>query len=151
MDEPIYIHYGHSKFYPAMPTDLRNNFMNKPESALWASREDCDSNWRIWCENENFKDEDYFKRYFRFKLRNPDRVYELRNMADYIKLPKKPNLFNFPKYLIDFYEVKRQGWDAIELFLYGSEDKFDFDLHMNIYGWDCNSIVILNSAAVMPL
>lgn len=54
---------------------------------------------------------------------------------------------------IDFEECLRRGYDAIELCWYGEEyeeQKAD-DMYFGLYGWDCNSIVVLNSSAVIPI
>lgn len=55
--------------------------------------------------------------------------------------------------VIDFEECVRQGYDAIELCWYGSEykDKKADDMYFGLYGWDCDSIVILNPSVVVPI
>ena len=59
---------------------------------------------------------------------------------------------SFSCYLIDFEKCVRLGIDAIELCWYGDEyaDIASGDLHFELYGWDCDSIVVLNPNAVIP-
>lgn len=54
-------------------------------------------------------------------------------------------------YLIDFEKCVRLGIDAIELCWYGDEfaDIASGNLHFELYGWDCDSIVVLNPDAVI--
>ena len=53
----------------------------------------------------------------------------------------------------DFEKCIDQGIDAVELCIYGDEYDCDdyFELHNSLYGWDCDSIVILNPNAVIPV
>lgn len=46
-------------------------------------------------------------------------------------------------YQIDFEQMLRNGVDAIELTNIN-------DLYFDLYGWDCNSIVILNQNIIIP-
>lgn len=54
-------------------------------------------------------------------------------------------------YLIDFEKCLRIGIDAIELCWYGEEFEkvASGDLYFELYGWDCDSIVVLNPDAVI--
>lgn len=53
---------------------------------------------------------------------------------------------------IDFEKCLRIGIDAIELCWYGEEFEkvASDDLYFELYGWDCDSIVVLNPDAVIP-
>ena len=55
--------------------------------------------------------------------------------------------------VIDFEECVRQGYDAIELCWYGDEykDKKADNMYFGLYGWDCDSIIILNPSVVVPI
>lgn len=54
---------------------------------------------------------------------------------------------------IDFVECLRRGIDAVELCWYGEEyqDQRADDLYLALYGWDCDSIVVLNPDAVIQI
>lgn len=53
---------------------------------------------------------------------------------------------------ISFEKCLRAGIDAIELCWYGDEYQSvaNGDLYFELYGWDCDSIVVLNPNAVVP-
>lgn len=55
-------------------------------------------------------------------------------------------------YCIDFEKCLRLGIDAIELCWYGDEykDLVNGDLYFELYGWDCDSMVVLNPEAIVP-
>lgn len=52
-----------------------------------------------------------------------------------------------------FVECLRRGIDAVELCWYGEEyqDQRADDLYLALYGWDCDSIVVLNPNAVIQI
>ena len=73
MDQPIYIHYGSSKYDPNHFVTPRNSdgrcIYNKPLGGLWASRTDSDYGWKNWCEDNEFHT-DNLSSAFKFKLRD---------------------------------------------------------------------------------
>lgn len=68
----------------------------------------------------------------------------------YVMVQKLPIFWNK---VIDFEECVRQGYDAIELCWYGDEykDKKADNMYFGLYGWDCDSIIILNPSVVVPI
>lgn len=140
MEKQIYVHYGSNKFDATKVHPKNKEFpWVKPNNALWASRIDDDDGWKNWCEWNDFHPES-LKQSFRFTLKDDARIIFLRYPNDLCRLPKRkdyPEMILGSTYTIDFDACVAQGIDAIEL--------LDVDaLYDPLYGWDCNSICILN-------
>ena len=139
MDErPIYIHYGDDTFREMDP--IKNLiFRDKPFGGLWASRKDCRFGWKDWCEDEEFR-LDTFDRSFEFKLKDGAKVLLLKEVDQLDDLPKIDNEYDksnqWTTCNLDFVKLNKD-WDAIEL-----TDSWKF--HWALYGWDCDSILIMN-------
>ena len=151
MEKPVYIHYGAKVFDPGKGFPIRNREnWTKPAGGLWASRETSAFGWKDWCERENFRRCDTSNAFW-FVLRDGAKVGVISCTDDLKRLPnKKCELWSV---IPDFEECLRWGYDAIELCWYGEEYQtlaVD-DIHFTLYGWDCDSIVILNPESVIPV
>ena len=154
MKTPVYIHYGSTVYDPKRGFPIRNEeYWVKPKGGLWASRKDASWGWKDWCEAEAFRDcveTDAFE----FVLCDGANVAIINTFKSLHALPEMPKgRFSSMSYIIDFEECFRQGYDAVELCWYGEEyhrNRKD-DLYFNLYGWDCDSIVILNPDIVVPI
>lgn len=166
MNKPIYIHYGSTKFDPNKGFPIKNSsdLCIKPQGGLWASRTTAECGWKQWCEAECFRDcieENSFK----FIIKDGFRVETLSNLDQLTKLPpneiaynkiykRPPPIYNNPhepipdQYFIDFEKCLNEGISAIELCFYGLEYTTQGNLHYALYGWDCDSIVILDPNCV---
>ena len=52
----------------------------------------------------------------------------------------------------DFEQMVTDGWDAIELHLSDTDISWGNDsLHFRLYGWDCDSILIMNPKIISPV
>lgn len=135
-----YIHYGHKEFDInkfVIPTNRPYN--NKPAGGLWASRTDAKYGWKHWCEKECFCDcrEDNS---FMFKLSDKANILYINCVEDVHKLPdQKTDLELTCIKTVDFEQLMLNGIDAIEFNISN-----DWNLYMALYGWDCDSILILN-------
>lgn len=161
MKFPIYIHYGATALDFMKGFPIRNiPFHVKPQGGLWASREDSSFGWKQWCEREDFRECDP-KNSFRFTLKDDAHVAIVSNYEDLKALPESVlsfgRLLTSPptgmNYCIDFEKCLSLGIDAIELCWYGREfdEKAKDDLYFLLYGWDCDSIVILNQSCILPI
>ena len=142
------------------------NYQDKPEGGLWASRIGDHQGWEPWCRRNRFNVSD-LKQYFRFDLRKDARVVSISTLDDIIALPlQKPwqpkdrswmeqlnpgetptqdqleALYTQNPVFLDFEEMVRQSVDAVEIVDWGAVREA-FPL------WDCNSLFVLNAAAVM--
>ena len=150
MKEREYIHYGSPKFdkIKFCPVRNRNDFIGKPFGGLWASRKDAKRGWKWWCKSNNFCTNLLKKRNsFTFTLDKNANVFTITSVEDLKKLPEIENKTHcLSNYEIDFEKCMEQGIDAIELHYFESDDvTYNWDsLYYKLYGWDCDSIIIMN-------
>lgn len=68
----------------------------------------------------------------------------LRSVDDLKKLPKYNALLGSTSYLIDF-EKAAKIYDGIQLHLSDEiRDRYDAGLYARLYGWDCDSLLVMN-------
>ena len=143
-----YIHYGQSSFDRNRFVPIRNiDFYVKPHGGLWASPVDTKWGWKDWCESENFHT-DRLGESFTFTLSADAKVAHIYDVGYLDSLPGK-SIGGFCA--IDFEELVKCGYDAVELHL--SEELPDSHgfldgLYWKLYGWDCDSILIMNPDVV---
>lgn len=139
MTKKTYVHYGNSKFDINKFSAIRNRgVFPKPFGGLWASPVDAEFGWIQWCEQEDFA---HYKsdNKFQFKLSDNARVLEIHSVEQMRTLiTEDMYIVRFGVYVLDFEKLTHE-YDAIELFI--SETP---SLYNNFYGWDCDSILILN-------
>lgn len=150
MNRQIYIHYGSTRFDPGKGFPIRNEKnWTKPQGGLWGSRTSAKFGWKDWCIANEFRECDPVNS-FEFAMKDESRIIIINTLAQLRRLPKaKSELVS--SYCIDFEKCLRLGIDAIELCWYGDEYQ-NFatgDLHFELYGWDCDSILVLNPDAVV--
>lgn len=140
-----YVHFGHKQFLKQNFKKVKNYGWVKPEGGLWASSTEAEFGWKQWCKDQEFREcpEDNA---FYFKLAAGAKVVHIRSLEDLKELPED----NTAKFKMsdmicpDFEKMRDTGIDAIELHL--SED---YRLYWALYGWDCDSILIMNPDIVM--
>ena len=138
-----YIHYGHKYFMQRNFREIRNRQWVKPTGGLWASDVNAPYGWKQWCENENFCDCQE-ENAFRFQLAAGANVLHIRRKEDLNDLPKEKSEYSGSMKFLDFEAIRKSGIDAIELHL--SED---YRLYWDLYGWDCDCILIMNPDIVI--
>lgn len=155
----IFIHYGATHFNQMRGFPVKNRPYNgKPNGGLWASRKEATYGWHQWVEEQGYSDDFNQIDSFSFTLDPAAHVHRISSQIDLYALPcrvKETNYIYGIEYLIDYEEAYRKGIDAIELCWFGDEYK---DIHgsdlyekMDVYGWSCDSIVILNPGIVCPI
>lgn len=141
-----YIHWGSASFRYSDCMKIKNQrgCLTKPRGGLWASPVDAEYGWHDWCSDENFRsyDEDNC---FKFTLRKDARVLMIDGKDVLTDLPKykDPDFSHNVWVSLDFEELVRQGYDAVEVSI--SDDP---RLYMLLYGWDCDSILVMNPDVV---
>lgn len=152
MNKQIYIHYGATRFNRFLNFPIKNEVCwVKPKGGLWASRKNASFGWKDWCAREEFREcnEDCS---FEFVIKDESKIAVISRLTQLRRLPHIENASIRSSYLIDFEKCLQLGIDAIELCWYGDEfeDVASDDLYFALYGWDCDSIVVLNPNAVIP-
>ena len=151
-----YIHYGSKQFDKERFVPILNRYpRNKPIGGLWASEVDAPISWRNWCEqNEFYPERNTEDNCFRFNLADNAKILTLRCVNDVKLLPQLSNE-RFGHYFPDFQEIIKQGYDVIDYRL--SDDTgancnlYHGDLYYALYGWDCDSILVLNPDVIIPI
>lgn len=144
MSKRVFIHYGSGKFDPDRFNQVKNSIWNnKPVGGLWASEENARYGWKDWCFGEEFR-LNTFDENFKFKLCDNARILTLKTLDDLNDLPTIASIDS--SVYLDF-EALAEKYDAIEYY----EDFDLFGLRGALYGWDCDSIVILNKDAILPI
>lgn len=155
----IFIHYGHKKFSDALWNEIKNINFVKPHGGLWASRVGAKYGWKEWNDDNQFRDCN-ISNSFKFKLKENSKVLYINKVTDLLNLPLNNSFLNdyqvrigeevyttdifnkFTHFCLDFEKLK-QSYDAIEVNI--SNDK---QLYWKLYGWDCDSILILNKNVI---
>lgn len=154
----VYRHYGHPKFDPKAFMPVHNRYLsNKPEGGLWASPTvDFDIDWKTWSEEADFRT-NKLKTYFDFKLKNNARILVIKDIKDLNKLPRivsdDPDIKDILAYDsmnidIDFEKLK-EDYDAVMVYMYRSKDipkelRCCDGIYYKLYGWDCDSLLVMN-------
>lgn len=144
MDTLSLVTYGKGNFFDKSKFKPVKNapYWNKPSGGLWASPINAQYGWRVWCIIEKFGD---LTTSFEFFITG--NIFKIENINDLIQLPLIVNddiyykSLSFYNTFIDFEAVANSGIDAIWL----TEDAIQ---HKEFYGWDCESVLILNSNCI---
>ena len=145
-----YIHYGSSKYEALKFIPIKNEPIEvKPQGGLWASAVDSQFGWKDWCEKTAIFPERLYES-FLFTLKEDTNILYINSRNDMDGLPRNKTLeLSFETELIwislDFEKILADGIDAIQLNLSN-----DDDLYFVLYGWDCDSILIMNKDIIVP-
>ena len=137
-----YIHYGSGSFDIKQFAPIKDRFgFTKPFGGLWASPIHSQNSWSNWCVDNEFN-LDALSTYFTFKLKPETNLISINSTKDLRDLWMRgyvtiDGTCSHSLYLIKFEKLLEDGFDAIEVQLNDS-------LYLDLYGWDCDSILILN-------
>lgn len=159
-----YIHYGSSEFRKDWFEPIANRlYSNKPEGGLWASPIGDDVfGWVDWCTSEQFNISN-LDEHFIFSLKDDSKILSLKTKRDLYELSKdvlRPNYWRkgvhdcktYSEFLescenfgvevfLDFEKLLLLGYDAIEYSV--------AELYFELYGWDCDCVLILNPDCII--
>ena len=137
-----YIHYGHSHFAPDLFNPISNRpHFTKPIGGFWASPIEATYGWYHFCKGNDFNI-NKLNEHFIFSLTDNAKVIRITDIFALCELPLLGRCCGM--IYLDFEVIKSQGIDAIEV-------ELDEDLYEALYGWDCDSILILNPNIVKEL
>lgn len=148
-----YIHYGSEHFYSSLFVPIRNRpfpyVKPDPSSGMWGSPVDSDHGWKEWCIDNDFHLEE-FSESFIFELKPGSKILRITNdeelhqlVADSFFNEAYKSMYDF--YCLDFEDLLEQGYDAVEVHV------TTYDIYFKFYGWDCDSILILNPNCVQEI
>lgn len=142
-----YIHYGHTAFIPEQFCPIRNRYgFTKPYGGFWASPIDAKMGWKYWCEAEEFR-ECKESNAFCFTLRDDSHVLTITNTEQLRSIPQQNDVQFLTLWkALDFETLVQSGVDAVEVTLFA-----DWNLYYELYGWDCDSILIMNPEIIVPI
>ena len=124
-----------------MFTKIKNaDCSTKPRGSLWASGTDVEYGWKDWCNAEEFR-ECKEENSFTFSLSPNANILYITSVNDLNGLPTVEDKFglNFSSWVLLDFEKLSKEYDAIEVSI-----SSDCDLYYKLYGWDCDSIVVMN-------
>ena len=137
-----YKHYGNTCFIPALVRPIKNiPDYTKPHGGIWASPVDAEFGWKDWCKEEHFREcrEDNS---FCFTLAENAKVAVIDSIVALDGLPRQECDIKMWT-VLDFEKMVQMGYDAIEFVL-----SSDYRLYMALYGWDCDSILVMNPEVI---
>ena len=145
--EKKYIHYGHKRFDRRLFEPIMNGGCCgvKPYGGFWASPVDAEFGWKDWNEDSGLMSCTE-NNSFTFTLAPETKILVIDNVNVLDTLPKMPyDGLRIPMWVaLDFEKIRDSGIDVIEYVL-----SSDHRLYMALYGWDCDSILIMNPDIVV--
>ena len=138
-----YIHYGHKHFDINLFCFISNReLFTKPFGGLWGSRTDAEYGWKDWNDGEYFKKCEK-ENSFTFILSDNAKILTINSVDDLEYLPHFEN--DFLLCVLDFEKLSK-FYDAIEVNI--SSDR---RLYWDLYGWDCDSILVMNPEVIQEI
>lgn len=136
----VLIHYGAKDYIPELVEPIKNENWIKPKGGLWTSPINSVFGLKQWNDIENFMECD-INNSFTLKLHDWTKIFIIDNKNDLINAPLIDSYFGVK--FINF-EYLSNKYDAIWLTVNGErQTRHLFPISLN--GWDCESVLILNS------
>jgi hypothetical protein len=136
------IHYGSNKFDPNKFIPIKNQGWVKPMGGLWTSPVKSDYGWKDWCTIEEFRECD-INNSFTVYLKEDSKILIIDSYDDLSKIPTIELSGNYFDKLLPDFEKLSLMYDTIWLTTNG-QYKTRNTKPLNLYGWDCESVLILN-------
>ena len=140
-----FIHYGSEKFDSdrfVKPTNRSPLWVKPLDGGLWASPVESEDNWRNWCvDNDIFLDR--LEKSFEFNIRPNSEILYLRNKEEISKAYRDGYLTHPRENL--FYP----NFELISVYFSAIFYKHNNETHYPLYGWDCDSLLVLNKNIVI--
>lgn len=128
------------EFVSADFEEITNRTHNKPSGGLWASPVNSAWGWKDWSDSEDWGDlSTSFEIIYSGNTLVIDTLFDLHHLI-------VQHIDNFNSFWPDFEAMKKLGIDGI--FLTEKGEKETRFTEPGLYGWDCESIVVLNPEAL---
>ena len=140
-----YIHYGSNKFDKDKVKSIENRqYFNKPRGGLWACSVDSDYDWKDFVtENDMGFD---VSESFCFELKPDSRILKLHSKDDFYKMADEYCIkCDILLSMLACFDFERIATDY---------DVIDYrvrELYHELYGWDFDSILVLNPDVVKEM
>lgn len=137
-----YIHYGSDKFDIKKFKPIENiRFFNKPRGGLWGCESTSKFSWKDFAKSEMDTD---ISTYFKFRIKSNAKVLKLHTQDDFNKFHSiYRSSGDTPLKMLVAYDFERVAKDY---------DVIDFkvkELYYQLYGWDLDSILVLNPNVII--
>ena len=137
------IHYGHDKYIESEFDEIRNqDYHTKPLGGLWCNRPNHEYKWVSWCNDNNYSNHDN-NLSFEIELKDNAKILTIANSIELKKLPYLNTGYVFSEWICLDFERLSKHYDAIEVLI--SNDR---SLYCKMYGWDCDSILVMNKSII---
>lgn len=143
-------HFDRSRFIPIKNVSYP---WVKPHGGMWSSPVNSDNTWEDWCLGNGFRIEKLDKQ-FRFILAEGSKVLRIRSNKDldelYSRGYKRHELDQYPYlhddslYYLDFEKILANGYDGIQVTITN-------ETYWSLYGWDCDTLLVLNPDCVIEI
>lgn len=141
MEKEKFIHFGGKYFDPLKFVPVQNlPHRNKPKGGLWASSTRTDYGWYEWSRDNDDFGHCRFTNAFTFELAPETRVLNLKTTEDVKKAAQIGHPTVFGGLLCLDFEAIAKRYDVIDFSV--------AQLYMIMWGWDCDSVLILNPDVV---
>ncbi len=149
--EMILVHHGRKKYDPKkfkpVCDEGPSSMINKPsQGGLWTSPVGSERSWADWCRGNDFC-VDGLK--YSFKVRFSGCLLVVDSVKDLEKFQWVP-LYPGSMVLTPLFEPLLKDYDAIYLTDNG-EVATRFSKARNLYGWDCETVLVLNKESITPI
>lgn len=138
--------------------NLNNNYKNKPTSAFWGSPIDGKFCWKEWCEREGFEIDSYlWDKPIYWTLKEGTKILQIDTelidqntyeLKKYCTTDSRLNSFTYKPKFLDFNRILKAGIGAVQLMNAFIGHRFVNEYDMMFNGWDCESIVVLDSSLI---
>lgn len=128
------------------PISNREMF-TKPFGGFWASPVDAVYGWKEWCSENDFGD---LSRSFTFSITSTANIRHIGRTSDMDDMPKLETVSFVPWVCLDFEKILADGIDGLEVHMSKDQPEDIMQgLYFTLYGWDCDSILIMNPDIVV--
>jgi len=132
--------YGKGDYFNIAKFEQIKNKFIKPEGGLWASPVNVSYGWINWCKDNDFGD---LSSNFEFVFIG--NIFKIDSVRHAALMPWVKLLDTSIKYP-DFEKMVSLGCDAIYLTAKGeAETRFS---NPSLYGWDCESVLVMNPKCI---
>ena len=148
------VHYTNEKDWGLRPIRLRARpGMMKPRGGIWASPLGCDFGWREWCKEGRLRFLKPYRVYLEVTLERALLVNQVEDLDKLLWTPLLPGVTTISQ-RPDWGAMKRRGIDVVYVTEAGERatrfsafrDRYS---GRGLYGWDCESLLILRERAVV--